>query len=154
MMTRPSDDIIRFLAVRVSYARAAEFVGVHKRTFAGWARELGCSRLRGRRPTPLPPAEVVSRAAHRYGNHGAAGFLGVSYKTFCVWLSHYGLEETKFDSKEMLSLADAAREFGVTRAAVSKWFRDGKLPGATKINRTRVMIPRETITLFRQARGA
>lgn len=101
----------------------------------------------------MPPVEVVRHAIAKYGNHGGAEFLGVSYKTFCAWMIHFGVEETKFDSKSMFSLADAARECGVSRATVSKWFREGRLPDAVKLNKTRVMIPEETINDLK-ARGA
>ena len=52
----------------------------------------------------------------------------------------------------MISLARAATELGLSRTILSVWFRQGLIPGAQKVNATRVKIPRSAIEYLKKLR--
>lgn len=66
------------------------------------------------------------------------------------WLEKLELnEEFKFKHQNMISLAFAAKEVGVSRTMASKWFQKNLIPGAKKINATRVVVPKNSIPIMK-----
>jgi transposase-like protein len=139
----PPKDLILDLAGRYSFAKAAALLGVHERTFAKWYHKAlpGREHRSGPRPIPAPTKEELLAFLQTHTNQETADSFGVGYKTLARWLRQYNVVDRLFDQDEMISLADAARQVNVSRMTLSNWFRAGLIPGACKINGTRVMVP-------------
>ncbi len=154
---RPGRGRILALARKYTFAEAAARLGVHASTFARWYHDARPDRPRRPGPRPLAPPsrEELCRVLRTHTNRATADHFGVSGKTLNRWLREYGIEGRRFAPGEMISLAGAARELNVSRMTLSNWFRDGLIPGARKLNGTRVMVPRsgiETIQRWRKHR--
>lgn len=151
-MTRPGKKRILYLARHLSFARAAAVCGVNERTFSNWFHEAAPQNPRrtGPRPRPMPPKEELERVLAIHTNQETARHYHVGYKTLVRWLRDYNLTHRLFDQSKMHCLADAARELRVSRMALSNWFRQGRLPGAVKVNKTRVLVPRETLCMLKE----
>ncbi len=143
----PSKETILSLAEKHSFAEAAEILGVHERTFSKWYRDIvpTANARSGPRPIPAPSKDELLDVLRTNTNQETADYFGVGYKTLARWMREYNIEDRLFDQEEMISLADAAREVKVSRMAMSNWFRAGMIPGARKLNGTRVMVPASSV---------
>jgi hypothetical protein len=150
----PRKQRILWLASKYSFADAAALLGVHERTFSKWFHEAqpGLEHRSGPRPIPPPTKEELEDFLDTHTNQETADYFSVGYKTLARWLREYGIEDRLFDQDEMISLADAARELNVSRMAMSNWFRAGMIPGARKLNGTRVMVPKSSVETIKQWR--
>jgi len=151
----PRKERILALARRYSFAEAAALLGVHERTFSKWYHDAvpGLEHRSGPRPIPPPTKDELLDYLDTHTNQETANFFQVGYKTLARWLREYNIEDRLFDQDEMISLADAARQLNVSRMAVSNWFRAGMIPGARKLNGTRVMVPKSSIETIKQWRS-
>lgn len=140
----PDKEYIVALGDRYSLERAAELCGVHVSTFAKWWRNAvpDSKRKTGKKPSVPPPTKTeLLEALKDRSNTEAAEYFGVSYHTFNKWLKDYNITSRYFDHDRMVSLAELARIMGLSRMAVSRRFRLGQIPGAKKVNGTRVSVP-------------
>jgi transposase len=153
----PDKEQLERLAADYSFAEAAAMLGVHERTFSRWYNEafpsVNPEHKSGPRPIQPPPKKHLLEVLASCTNQQTAEHFGVGYKTLARWLKEYDIEDRLFDQDEMLCLADAAREIGVSRMTLSNWFRLGQLPDAKKINGTRVMVPKSTVRKLKAKYG-
>ena len=148
----PSLMAIIVLANNHSFAEAAALLGVHERTFSHWFHTIIKKERRvGPRPIPPPPKEELLSILATRSNQETAAYYKVGYKTLARWLREHNLKNRLFAKDQMISLADAARELNVSRMAMSNWFRQGRIPGARKINGTRVMVPASSLETLKNA---
>lgn len=129
------------------FADAAKEIGTSTKNFTSIYRNYGGTRRGGisRRKTPTK-IELVG-VMKLLTNREAARHFGVGYKTLVRWLKVHKMHEYIF-SNDMLSLAHAARLLKVSRMTLSNWYRKGEIPGAVKVNETRVLVPRATIRML------
>jgi len=151
----PRKSVILKLASKYSFAEAADMLGVHERTFSKWYHDAlpGVEHRSGPRPIQAPDKEELLNILDTHTNQETANYYGVGYKTLARWLREYDIEDRLFDQDEMISLAEAARVVNVSRMAVSNWFRQGLIPGARKINGTRVMVPASSLQTLKTWRS-
>lgn len=134
------------------FREAAQKLGLGVKDFTALYRNFGGKRRGGiSRRTPPEKKELVN-CLKNMSNREVAEHYKVSYKTLVRWLKLYNLNEHLF-SNDMLSLADTARVLNVSRMTVSNWYRNGEIPGAVKLNETRVMVPRATVNMLLLLRG-
>jgi len=150
----PPKFVILALADELSFADAADLIGVHERTFSKWYHHAlpDIEHRSGPRPIEPPPKRKLLAILRTHSNQETADYFSVGYKTLARWLREYEIEDRLFDQDEMISLAEAARTMNVSRMAMSNWFRAGLIPGARKLNGTRVMVPAsslQTLQLWR-----
>lgn len=135
------------LGDQMPFADAAKEVGLGTKDFVTIYRNFGGSRRGGiSRRQPPTKAELVS-AFKTMTNKQVADHFGVGYKTLVRWLKFHNLQQHVF-TNDMLSLSDAARLLNVSRMTLSNWYRKGEIPGAVKVNETRVMVPKATVNML------
>lgn len=129
-----------------SFATAAKEVGMPPRSFVSLYRTLGGER-RGCIGRPPPSRKELIEALKTKTNREVAEHYGVGYKTLIKWIKNYKIQDHVF-TPDMVSLATAAKMLKVSRMTLSNWYREGKVPGAVKLNETRVMVPKATVNML------
>jgi DNA-binding transcriptional regulator YiaG len=135
------------LGDQMPFADAAAKVGLGTKDFVTIYRNYGGSRRGGISRRQPPTKSELVQAFKTMTNRQVADYFGVGYKTLVRWLKHYNLQQHVF-TNDMLSLSDAARRLNVSRMTLSNWYRKGEIPGAVKVNETRVMVPRATVNML------
>lgn len=144
--TNIEESTIINLGDTTSFAKAAKEVGMQPRSFVSLYRHLGGERRGciGRQP---PTRKELVAALKTKTNREVAEHYGVGYKTLIKWIRNYNIQDHVF-TQDMVSLAIAARMLNVSRMTLSNWYREGKVPGAVKLNETRVMVPKATVNML------
>lgn len=125
------------------FADAAAELGMGTKDFVTIYKTCGGTR---RRPPPTK-SELDNAFKTMTTNREVAEHFNVGYKTLVRWLKHHNLHQHVF-TNDMMSLADAARLLNVSRMTLSNWYRKGEIPGAVKVNETRVMVPKATVNML------
>lgn len=151
----PVDDKLTFNRKKVlatgdakPFPDAAKDFGIRTKDFVTIYRNFGGTRQTGMSKCQPPTKSELVVAFKNKTNREVAEHFGVGYKTLVRWLKHYNLVQHIF-TNDMLSLAAAAKELKVSRMTLSNWYRKGEIPGAVKINETRVMVPRATVNMLK-----
>lgn len=135
----PKGELQSFLSQSTNQEACSHY-GVTDKTFARWLSIYDMNdRLRPRKKAP--PKEELINFLKTHTHKEAQEQYGVKESTFTRWLKELDLEDRHFYHDTMKSLASAAKQLHVSRMALSLWFRQGLIPGAKKVNSTRVMIP-------------
>ncbi len=140
-------DRVLNLGDSMPFADAAKEVGTSTKNFTSLYRTFGGKRRGGISRRKAPTKTELVNAMKTMTNREAARHFNVGYKTLVRWLKLYKMHEHIF-SNDMLSLSDAARLLKVSRMTLSNWYRKGEIPGAVKVNETRVLVPRATINML------
>ena len=147
----PLEELLDFLDTHTNQEASIHY-GVSDKTFTRWLRYYRVfHKLRERKEAP-PKAEL-ELFLQKHTLKEAEEFYDIKTPTLRRWLRERDLEHLHFDQKHMLSLAHAAREIGVSRTMLSIWFRQGQIPGAVKVNATRVKLPRSAIEYLKKLRA-
>jgi hypothetical protein len=147
MTTKLNRATILSLGDQKPFAEAAKEAGLRTKDFVTIYRNFGGTRRGGISRRQPPSKTDLVTAFKKMTNKQVADHFKVGYKTLIRWLKHYNLQQHVF-TNDMLSLSDAARELKVSRMTLSNWYRKGEIPGAVKVNETRVMVPRATISML------
>ena len=129
------------------FADAAKEMGLGVKDFTALYRNFGGKRRGGISRRPPPSKSELINALKDNTNREVADHYEVGYKTLVRWMKHYKMWDHIF-TNEMLSLSDAARCLHVSRMTLSNWYRKGEVPGAVKVNETRVLVPRATVNML------
>lgn len=103
-----------------------------------------------RNKTSCPPKEELEKYLQSHTLTEARNNYNVKKTTMDKWLEKLELKQDfQFDHGKMISLAKAAKEVGVSRTMASKWFKKNLIPGAKKVNSTRVVVPENAVALMK-----
>jgi DNA invertase Pin-like site-specific DNA recombinase len=128
------------------FTSAAKEVGIAPRSFVSLYRTMGGERKGCIERKPPGRRELVE-ALKAKTKREVAEHYEIGYKTLIKWIKNYKIRDQIF-TPDMMSLARAARMLKVSRMTLSNWYREGKVPGAVKINDTRVMVPKATVNML------
>ena len=145
-------DKVLSLGDKMPFADAAKEMGLGTKDFTAIYRNYGGKRRGGISRRSPPSKTELTAALKKMTNREVAVHFDVGYKTLVRWLKSYEMLEYIF-TNEMLSLSDAARLLNVSRMTLSNWYRKGEIPGAIKVNETRVLVPRATVNMLILLRG-
>lgn len=146
----PLEELLDFLDDHTNQ-QGSEFYQVSDKTFTRWLREYGIlHKLRERKDAP--PKEELEEFLKIHTLKDAEEHYDIKTPTLRRWLEEAELQHLHFDQKSMISLASAARELGLSRTILSVWFRNGWIPGAQKVNATRVKIPQSSLDYLKLLR--
>lgn len=135
------------LGDRKPFADAAKEMGIGTKDFVAMYRNYGGKRRGGISRRDIPSKTELIDAFKNKTNREVAEHFDVGYKTLVRWLRHYKLFDHIFTT-DMVSLSNAARVLKVSRMTLSNWYRKGEIPGAVKVNETRVMVPKVTVNML------
>ncbi len=135
------------LGDKLPFSSAAREVGVRTKDFVTIYRTNGGKRKGSLGKKNPPPRKKIVEALKKMTNKEVAIHFKVGYKTLVRWLKHYNLLQHVMVN-DLMSLAEAARLINVSRMTLSNWYRKGEVPGAVKLNETRVMVPKATVKML------
>jgi phage antirepressor YoqD-like protein len=143
----PLEELLIFLDTHTNQ-EGSIYYQVSDKTFTRWLQDYNIlHKLREKKQAP--PKEELEQFLLVHTLKQAEEHYDVKTPTLRRWLEELDLDHLHFDQKEMISLSRAAKELGLSRAILSQWFRKGKIPGAKKVNATRVKLTREAIRYLR-----
>lgn len=133
--------------------QTCEHYKINDRTLNRWIVYHKLEDYYVRVPQPAPPEKELKEYLENHTILDAIEKYGANKTTMERWLKELGLDKDfHFDHSNMISLAKAAEEVGVSRSMASLWFNEGLIPGARKVNATRVQVPASSIEEMKKLR--